>query len=204
MDIPLQPLNPIDELPFEVVIESVVEMVRGFESRLNKASSAETMLVCSGDDCPALVLDKLSDVEEFVPYILDALADLTDASSQDELAFALEDLREAMGGLLDSMEGVKATRFDDYESVKPLLLDAMSRVVKDVVALINALEKALHESRDASSRDESVIDFQFFVELKPEIDALEEWARTSGDLSHAGWRTLMTAFGRPWRFDQDA
>lgn len=79
----------------------------------------------------------------------------------------------------------------------------MGRVVRDVVAILDRVGGTL-ESEASPQGEHEVTDFDFCVRLDPEIEALKLWVKDQGDLSSQGWQTLMTLFGREWRFDANA
>ena len=96
-----------DTASLALLVDHAASAAAAFRSRLERPMSCEVLAAAADGNCQNFVRCKL-----------------------DEVAFVMEDIQEAVDGLLDSLDHVKGACFSGHEGVKPLLVDVMERPVR--------------------------------------------------------------------------
>lgn len=156
-------------------------------------------------DCPGFINAKLGDMQEYVPDVVEAINSLGRSISEYEIINAFEDIDRACDPILTSMDEVKCALFEDVEEAKPLLLNAMERVIQDVALMLQRLQQAAltPEHFIESYEDSLVIDLTVELHVDEEMAVLEAWANRQSRSSGGGWGSLLAAFGLGWWMSGD-
>ncbi|SOB60136.1 protein of unknown function [Pseudodesulfovibrio profundus] len=156
-------------------------------------------------DCPAFINEKLADMQEYVPDVVEAINSLGRSVSEYEILNAFEDIDRACDPILTSMDEVKCALFEDVEEAKPLLLNVMGRVIQDVALMLQQLHQAVltPEHCIEDYEDSLVMDLTVEFRIDEEMAALEAWANRQNRTSGGGWGGLLGAFGLGWWMASD-